>query len=168
MRLQIILLGFLISFINSIALAQKVRKKELIGEWHLVKLKLDSTVIVDINNVENLKEKNLGILRKSKPDYTKEDSLREMEHVDESVAEIRKIFFRFNKDNTYSNTKIERKGIITSEVEHGSYKLLTKKASIILTDSKGVQSDFAIKLNKEIVSMRVTSGGKTVSMELKK
>ncbi|HWZ22099.1 MAG TPA: hypothetical protein VNW06_05565 [Cytophagaceae bacterium] len=168
MRLQIISLGFLIFFINSIAQAQKISKKDIIGEWHLIRLKLDSTVIIDINKIDEIKGKNLGILREIKPDYTKEDSLKEIEHVDKGVAEIKKIFFQFNKDNTYTNREVKGGGTITDGVENGRYELLSKKSSIRLKDSKGNQSNLGIKIKDGVLSMTVITEERTILMEFKK
>ena len=168
MKLKIILLWVLIFIINPIVNAQKISKKELVGEWHLVKLKLDTVEVFDLDNIDAVKKRNIEIIRNQRPDYTEQDSIREIERIDESVADIKKIFFLFNKDNSYSNRVIKTNGRIGDEVEIGIYKLDTKEDYITLKDYKGVQSNLRIELKDDLLTMMVLTKKKKVTMIFRK
>src|SRR6478609_8336829 len=105
------------------------------------KLTMDSTVMYDADNLDYFKQKNLEKLREIKPNYTKEDSIRLVEQYYKGVEDVKKIFFQFNTNNTYSNIKIKGGGKATDEIEEGKYKLVRKENKLILVDHLGRQSD---------------------------
>lgn len=134
-KLDILLILLLTSVLPSTA--QQLTENNIIGRWLIYRHTVDSTLVFDSDNPQVTLTLALLKLKQADPAHTAEDSMEVAENVMAGYAQLKKIFIQFNKDGTYINTKIVRGGVITDDVEGGTYIFNKKEQTITLSEQSG-------------------------------
>jgi hypothetical protein len=149
--------------------AQTRYSKQIVGRWEIHKLFYDTTVVLDIDHWDRHIQQNLAQLRLLKPDYTPEDSLQEIIHLENTKNHLKNVFLEFRKDGTYSRTDFKQRKI-SLDIITGRYKIIRKTNTLIMTDDNGKQTgaDLTIKEDVLILVFEIDRKNQGIVMHYKK